>query len=101
MLLKITSDFTKTQTEQFRTEVIETLSALSMFEVRADKLKLSVILHCYWLDMIDNAFIYYNAQGSPFRCNEMQPAINRSPEPYSYIRYIKYTSKYDTTYTMI
>ena len=29
----------------------------------------------------------------------MQPAINRSPEPYSYIRYIKYTSKYDTTYT--
>ena len=49
----------------------------------------------------DNAFIYYNAQGSPFLCNEMQPAINRSPEPYSYIRYIKYTSKYDTTYTMI
>ena len=24
----------------------------------------------------------------------MQPAINRSPELYSYIRYIKYTSKY-------
>ena len=35
---------------------------------------------------IDNTFIYYNAQSSPFRCNEMQPAINRSPELYSYIR---------------
>ena len=42
-----------------------------------------VLIHtsvCEPIYKIDNAFIYYNAQGSPFRCNEMQPAINRSPE---------------------